>query len=92
MKSVLEELEIMFPKNSEDESDEGSNADSDFSGDEAKKKKKSGGAPAGAGKGGAIAKGNGNAGEKPAKTMAGKKATSNVGRKDDVTPSDKKRK
>ncbi len=34
VKDVLEQLEIMFPKNLDDESDEGSNADSDFSGDE----------------------------------------------------------
>ena len=35
VKDVLEQLEIMFPKNMEEESDDGSNADSDFSGDEA---------------------------------------------------------
>ena len=40
VKSILEELEIMFPKNSDDESDEGSNAESDFSGDEGKLTKK----------------------------------------------------
>ena len=34
MTDVLEKLEIMFPKNMENDSDEGSNADSDFSGDE----------------------------------------------------------
>ena len=34
VKDVLEQLEIMFPKNLDDESDEGSNADSDFSGDD----------------------------------------------------------
>ena len=32
---MLEQLEIMFPKNLDEDSDEGSNADSDFSGDEA---------------------------------------------------------
>jgi hypothetical protein len=35
VKDVLEQLEIMFPKNLEEDSDEGSNADSDFSGDDA---------------------------------------------------------
>ena len=36
VKDVLEQLEIMFPKNLEEDSDEGSNADSDFSGEENK--------------------------------------------------------
>lgn len=47
VKDILEQLEIMFPRNSEEDSDDGSNADSDFSGDEnnnivKKKKKKKG--------------------------------------------------
>lgn len=88
MKSVLEELEIMFPKNSEDESDEGSNADSDFSGDEAKAGKKKKGATTAAGKGGATAKGNGSATDKVGSKGGAKKGS----KKDDVTPTDKKKK
>lgn len=39
MKAVLEELEIMLPKASDSGSDEESEGDSDYSGDESKKKK-----------------------------------------------------
>ena len=39
VKAVLEELEIMLPKASESGSDEESEGDSDYSGDEGKKKK-----------------------------------------------------
>lgn len=48
VKDVLEQLEIMFPKNVDEESDDGSNADSDFSGDDAAPKDKAAGGKKGA--------------------------------------------
>ena len=68
VKSILEELEIMFPKGSDDESEEGSNADSDFSGDEggiSKKKKKKKNAGKKKGPGGKKDDKNGNGGGAP---------------------------
>jgi len=51
VKAVLEELEIMLPKASESGSDEESEGDSDYSGDEGKKKKNNANAAATGGQG-----------------------------------------
>jgi hypothetical protein len=64
----------MFPKNLDEESDDGSNADSDFSGDEGATPKDTGGAAKGKKK---PAKSTKKAGEKPKKEKATKKDSSN---------------